>query len=97
MELYKGSSCDPFEGMTPEEITEYRYHHAARARIMLADGVEIQEFVRLALDRYQRLFPDWVIGYYSYEKGKERNRQIDWLIKQLEEAKSPENEKILPR
>ncbi len=87
MELYKGSCSDPFEGMTPEEITEYKYHHAALARIMLADDMEIQKFVRAALDRYQRLFPDWVIGYYAYERGKDRNRQIDWLIKQLEEEK----------
>lgn len=87
MELYKGSCRDPFEGMTPEEISNYKYHHATRARIMLADEVEIQKFVRLVLDRYQQLFPDWVIGYYSYEKGKDRNRQIDWLIKQLEEEK----------
>lgn len=87
MERYKGSCRDPFEGMTPEEISKYKLHHATLAGIMLADEMEIQKLVAAALDRYQRLFPDWVIGYYSYEKGKDRNRQIDWLIKQLEEEK----------
>ena len=59
-------------------------------RIEEADDCEISEIIRAVIRRYQRVFPDWEVVFYSLPKADEiqRRASIDGLIDMLNREKN---------
>lgn len=56
--------------------------------IAKADGTEIEELFKAVRQRYAELFPGWEIIMISIEKCVDRNEQLDWMIRMLQNMKT---------
>ncbi len=56
--------------------------------LLRTEKKDIAELFRMALERYQQLYPEWEITVISWERNADRNRQIDDMIRYLERRKT---------
>ena len=56
-------------------------------QIASTDADHISDVVHAAMQRYRELFPDLDIFYFSFERTKPRNEQIELQISILEQLK----------
>lgn len=55
--------------------------------IKKADGEEVELLLKALLQRYAALNPDWELGVFSIKKAMARNKQIDDMIRILQNMK----------
>ena len=58
-----------------------------RERIERMNAEELSELLGLVLSRYQVLFPGWELNVISLEKGRDREEQLDGIIRLLSRMK----------
>lgn len=54
-----------------------------------ADGSEIELLLKLMLQRYSILYPDWEIHIVSLQKSGDKNKQLEKMIRLLHGMKKP--------
>ena len=52
-----------------------------------ADGYEAEELLKVLIQRYAVLYPDWELGVISLQKNADRNEQLDGMIRILQGLK----------
>ena len=52
-----------------------------------ADGDEVEELLKVLIQRYAVLYPDWELGVISLQKNADRNEQLDGMIRILQGLK----------
>lgn len=55
--------------------------------ISQARDFEVEEMMTALLKRYGEVFPNWQVSIISIEKTRDRNKQIDKVIRFLEKLK----------
>lgn len=64
--------------------------------ISLVNAEELEDLLRAVLKRYAVLFPDWEISTVSFQRGKDRNADIDRFIEVLTQMKDPAADRVQP-
>ena len=57
------------------------------SQILTADARSIESILKAVLQRYAQLYPQWDVSVISLEKEKNREEQIDRIIRFLEQSK----------
>lgn len=57
------------------------------SQILTADAGSIESILKAVLQRYARLYPQWDVSVISLEKEKNREEQMDRIIRFLEQSK----------
>ena len=55
--------------------------------IQNAGPEEMSDLVLAVQSRYNELFPDWELSFYSLERNKNKNEQLDAIIALMEKLK----------
>ena len=61
--------------------------------IASADGWQIEKLLDAVLCRYAELYPDWEVTTISFCKNRDKNEQIDGIIRVLQAIKEMNAEK----
>ena len=61
--------------------------------IASADGWQIEKLSNAVLRRYGELYPDWEVTTISFHKNKDKNAEIDGIIRVLQSIKELNAEK----
>ena len=56
--------------------------------IQNASPEEISDLILAVQCRYNELFPDWELSFYTLEKAVDKNEQLDAMISMIEKLKS---------
>ena len=48
---------------------------------------EISDLILAVQNRYNELFPDWELSFYTLERKKDKNEQLDAMIALMEKLK----------
>lgn len=57
-------------------------------KIAEANEEEVEEALWAVLKRYDELYPDWIVSTVSVEKKRDKNEQLDAMIRMLEGLKT---------
>ncbi len=72
-------------------MTNYRGEYISAeeltAMILTADKAEIETLLGAVILQYKQLFPRWDVATFSFDKGADRNTQLDNTIAALEGMK----------
>ena len=68
----------------------------ALEKISQAKAEELEDLLRAVLDRYAVLFPDWEITTVSFQKGMDKNKDIDQFVELLTKMKTLSADDALP-
>ena len=55
--------------------------------IQNASAEEISDLILAVQNRYNELFPDWELSFYTLERKKDKNEQLDSIITLIEKLK----------
>lgn len=59
-------------------------------QIAKVEPERIQAVLEAIMQRYDELFPDWEINFFSIPKSADRNAHIDQAIRMLQSFKKPD-------